>query len=60
VEKPIESSLESRWRNKGLKAGRCQYIQASEEFSMGRWDIAIMEFPVATDVGKFPPKRLEQ
>jgi hypothetical protein len=44
----------------GWKAGRCRHVQVSELFSMGKWDQTVMDFLAATDVGKFPPKRVEE
>jgi len=44
----------------GWKAGRCRYIQVSELFSMEKCDKAVINFLETTDVGKFPPRRLEE
>jgi len=41
----------TRW-----KAGRCRHVQVSELFSRDECDQAVMDFLVATEVGKFPPK----
>ena len=38
----------------GCKAGRCRHVQISELFSIEECDQAVMDFLVATDVGKFP------
>jgi Na+-transporting NADH:ubiquinone oxidoreductase subunit NqrF len=38
------------------RAGRCRHVKVSELFSIEKWDQAVMDFLVATDVGKFPPK----
>jgi len=58
----------SRWRNQqnaiwkvvgkatGWKVGRCRHMQISELVSTEEWDQALMDFLVATEVGKFPPK----
>ena len=58
----------SRWRDHqkelgkavgkamGWKAGRCRHVQISELFSIGECDQAVMDFLVATEVGKFPAK----
>ena len=40
----------------GWKAGRCRYVQISELFSVEECNQAVMDFLVATEVGKFPPK----
>jgi hypothetical protein len=40
----------------GWKAGRCRQVQVSELFSMEKCDQVVMDFLMATDVGKFPPK----
>jgi hypothetical protein len=44
----------------GWKAGRCRHVQVSELFSMEKCDQAVMDFLAATDVGKFPLKRVEE
>ena len=61
----------SRWRDQqkalwkavgkvtGWKAGRCRQMQVSELFSMEECDQAVVDFLASTEVGKFPPKRLE-
>jgi len=41
---------------KGWKAGRCRHVQVSEQFSMEECDQAVVDFLVATEVGKFLPK----
>jgi len=58
----------SRWRDHqkelckavgkaaGWKAGRCQHVQISELFSMEECNQAVMDFLVASEVGKFPPE----
>jgi len=43
----------------GWKAGRCGYVLVSELFSMEEWDLAVVDFLVATDVGMFPPTCIE-
>jgi hypothetical protein len=40
----------------GWKAGRCWHRQISELFTIEECDRAVMDFLVATEVGKFPPK----
>jgi len=40
----------------GWKVGRCQHVQISELFTIEDCDQAVMDFLVATEVGKFPPK----
>jgi len=42
------------------KAGRCRHVQISELFSMVICDQAVMDFMLATDVRKFPPRRAEE
>jgi hypothetical protein len=44
----------------GWRAGRCRHVQVSELLSMEKCDKALMDFLAATDVGKFPPKRVEE
>jgi len=44
----------------GWSAGRCRHVQVSELLSMGKCDNAVMEFLAATDVRKFPPKRVDE
>jgi len=44
----------------GWRAGRCRHVQVSELLSMEKCDKAVMDLLVATDVGKFPPKRAEE
>ena len=39
----------------GWKAGRWRQAQVSELFSMEICDMAVMDFPAAMDVRKFPP-----
>jgi len=58
----------SRWRDQqkalwkavgkvtGWKAGRCRHVQVSKLLSMEEYDQAVVDFLVATEVGKFPPK----
>ena len=43
-------------RATGWKAGRCQHVQISELFSIEECNEAVMDFLVATEVRKFPPK----
>jgi hypothetical protein len=35
-------------------------VQVSELLSMKKCDKAVMDFLAATDIGKFPPKRVEE
>jgi hypothetical protein len=35
-------------------------VQISELFSMKKCDQAVMDFLAATDMGKFPPKQMEE
>jgi hypothetical protein len=44
----------------GWKVGKCRHVQVSELFSMEKCDQAVMDFLVATGLGKFPPKRVEE
>jgi len=44
----------------GWRAGRCRHLQVSELLSMEKCDKAVMDFLAATEVGKFPPKRVEE
>jgi hypothetical protein len=44
----------------GWKEGRCWHVQVSELFSMDKCNPAVIDFLVATDVGKFPPKQVEK
>jgi hypothetical protein len=44
----------------GWKAGRCQYVQVSDLFSMEKCDQAVMDFLAATNIGKFQPKRVKE
>jgi len=58
----------SRWRDqqqalwkgvreaKGWKVGRCRHVHISEVFAMQECDQAVMHFPPASGVGKFPPR----
>jgi hypothetical protein len=39
----------------GGRAGRCQNVQIYELCSIAECDQAVMDFLVATEVGKFPP-----
>jgi len=43
----------------GWKAGKCRHVQISELFSMGICDQAVMNFLVATEVGKFQRRSAE-
>jgi len=43
----------------GWKAGRYRHVQVSELFSLEECDEAVMNFLVATEVGKLPPKSLD-
>jgi len=38
------------------RAGRCQRMKVPELLSIKKCDQPVMDFLVATDVGKFPPK----
>ena len=40
----------------GWRAGRCRHVQVSELLCMEKCDKVVMDFLVATDVRKFPPK----
>ena len=40
----------------GWKAGRCRHGQISELLTIHDCDQAVMDFLVATEVGKFPPR----
>jgi hypothetical protein len=60
MERPAEDALESGGKERSLKAGRCRHVRVSELFSMEKCDKAVMDFLAATDVGKFPPKRVEE
>jgi len=40
----------------GWKVARCRHVQLSELFSIEECDKAVMDFLVATEVGKFPPR----
>jgi len=40
----------------GQRAGICRHVQISELPSVEKCDKAVMDFLVATDIGKFPPK----
>jgi len=44
----------------GWRAGTCRHVQVSDLLSMEKSNKAVMDFLVATDVGKFPPKRAEE
>jgi len=62
----------SRWRDQqktlwnelgkttGWRAGRCRHVQISELLSMEKCDRAVVDFLIATDIGKFPPKRADK
>jgi hypothetical protein len=56
VERPSEMLWKAVGKATGWKAGRFRHVQVSELFSMEKCDQAVMDFLVATDVGKFPPK----
>jgi len=43
----------------GWKAGRIRHMQIAELFSPDECDQAVVDFLVATEVGKFPPRRRE-
>jgi len=51
-----------KWVGKatGSRAGRCRHVQLSELLSMEKCDKAVMDFLIAADIGKFPPKRAEE
>jgi len=40
----------------GWEAGRCRHVQISELFTIEECDQAVIDFLVATEVGKFLPK----
>jgi len=40
----------------GFKVGRCWHVQILELFTIEQCDQAVMDFLVATEVGKFSPK----
>jgi hypothetical protein len=44
----------------GWRAGRCRHVQISELFSMEKCDKAVLDFLATTEVGKFPPRRVEE
>jgi len=44
----------------GWRAGRCRHVQVSELLSMAKCDKAVMDFRIATDIRKFPPKHAEE
>jgi len=58
----------SRWRDQqhalwmavgkstGWKPGRCRHVQITDLFSVEECDQAVMDFLVATEVRKFPPR----
>jgi hypothetical protein len=62
----------SQWKNQqnvvskevrkatGWRAGRCLHVQVSELLSMQKCDKAEMAFLIATDIGKFLPRRVEE
>jgi hypothetical protein len=62
----------SRWRDQqktlqkevgkatGWRVGRCRHVQISELLSLEKCDRAVMDFLIATDIGKFPPKHAEE
>jgi hypothetical protein len=60
MEAPAKNALERGGEATGWRAGRCQHVQVSELLSMEKCDKAVMDFLAATEVGKFPPKRVEQ
>jgi len=60
MERPVESTLEGGGKATGWKAGRCRQVQISELYSMEICDQAVIDFLAATDVGKFPPKQVEE
>jgi hypothetical protein len=43
----------------GWRAGRCRHVQVSELLSIVKCNKGVMDFLVATDVGKFPPKMIK-
>jgi hypothetical protein len=38
----------------GWRVGRCRHVKFSELLSIEKWDHAVMDFPAANDVRKFP------
>jgi len=62
----------SRWRDQqktlwkkvgkatGWRAGRCRHVQISELLSMEKCNRAVMDFLIATGIGKFPPKGADE
>jgi len=44
----------------GWRAGRCRHVQSPELLSMVKCDKAVMDFLIATDIGKFAHKRVEE
>ena len=44
----------------GWRAGRCRHVQISELFSMEKCDKAVLDFLATTEVGKFPPRQVEE
>ena len=51
---------ETLWKEVGEAMGwrvvRCRHVQISELLSMEKCHRAVMDFLIATDIGKFPPK----
>jgi hypothetical protein len=43
----------------GWKEGRCRHVQVSELMSPEQCDQVVVDFLAATEVGKFPPKFME-
>jgi hypothetical protein len=69
MQRPAENALESGREGNGLdvvgqamgwKAGSCLHVQISDLFSMGKCDKAMLDFLATTEVGKFPPGRVEE
>ena len=56
VKRSPERTVEGGGKVTGWKAGRCRHVQISEMFSIVECDRAVMDFLVATEVRKFPPK----
>ena len=55
-----QSSLwEAMGKTKRWKAGRCRHVHVSELCSGEECDQAVVDFPVATEVGKLPRKWME-
>jgi len=60
MERPAKMLWKEVGKATGWKAARFRHVQVSELFPMEKCSQVVMDFLVATDVGKFPPKRLEE